>query len=237
MQTREQKQKKNHVLIVTSDVENADVKQFRIKPGVLKAVIIVLCVIIGMMIAYIAHEVRIWEKVSAWNLEQQETVKRLEEEKAQLEYEIDNLNAKVQVLSDTVNQKVQTENELTELIEQQSIPTEFPLTGSASMDESTEGEPICIFTVSEGTTVIATASGTIQAINDDETYGHNIWVDHGNGYVTVYRNQGDVNVKIGDNVVKGTTLFLIGSDNTVFGYQIMKDGEYIDPMEMLEING
>ena len=143
----------------------------------------------------------------------------------------------LKVLSDTVNQKVQTENELTALIEQQSIPSEFPLTGSASMEENTEGDPICLFTVSEGTTVIATASGTVQAINDDETYGHNIWVDHGNGYMTVYRNQGDVNVKIGDDVVKGTTLYLIGSDNTVFGYQIMKDGEHIDPMDMLEING
>ena len=237
MQTREHKRKRNHVVIVTSDAVDADVKQFRIRPWVLEVIIALLCVIIGVMIAYISHEVKIWEKVSAGYAEQQEIVKQLQEEKAQLEFEIDNLNSKVLVLSDTVNQKVQTENELTALIEKQSIPSEFPLTGSASMKENTEDTPICIFTASEGTTVIATASGTVQAINDDETYGHNIWVDHGNGYVTVYRNQGDVNVRIGDDVVKGTTLFMIGADNTLFGYQMMKDGEYIDPMDMLEING
>ena len=32
--------------------------------------------------------------------------------------------------------------------------------------------------------VVATAAGTVTAVNDDGDYGHNIWVDHGNGYVT-----------------------------------------------------
>ena len=237
MQSREHKRKKNHVVIVTSDAVDADVKQFRIKSGIMQWIIVVLCIVIGLMIAYIAHEGKIWKRVGEWNEEQQALVKQLEEEKTQLEYEIENLNSKVQVLSDTVNQKVQTENELTAIIQQQSIPSEFPLTGSASMEELRDDSPICVFTASPGTTVVATASGEISAINDDEAFGHNIWVDHGNGYVTIYRNQGDVIVKVGDDVVKGTTLYIIGSDNTSFGYQMMKDGEYIDPMDLLEING
>ena len=62
-------------------------------------------------------------------------------------------------------------------------------------------------------------------------------MDHGNGYVTIYRNQGDVIVKLGDEVAHGTTIFVIGSKNTKFGYQIMKDDVYIDPMDMLSISG
>ncbi|MBR1930385.1 MAG: peptidoglycan DD-metalloendopeptidase family protein [Lachnospiraceae bacterium] len=225
------------MVIVTSDAADANVKQFRIRPWILQMIILALCVIIGVMIAYFIHEENIWQKVVQRNNEQQEVMKQLEDEKAELVLEIDNLNAKIQVLSDTVNQKVQTENELTALIEKQSTPSEFPLTGSASMQEVTEGDPMLVFTASEGTTVVAAASGNVIAINDDEAYGHNVWIDHGNGYVTIYRNKGNVNVKIGDDVVKGTTLFLIDSDNTVLGYQMMKDGEYINPMEMLEING
>ena len=41
----------------------------------------------------------------------------------------------------------------------------------------------------------------------------------------------------GDTVVQGTTLFVIGEDNADLGYQMQKDGSYINPMDMLEISG
>ena len=85
--------------------------------------------------------------------------------------------------------------------------------------------------------VVATAGGTVTAVNDDSEYGHNIWVDHGNGYVTIYRNSGEVKVKQGEAVTQGTTLFLITGENSKLGYQMLKDGVYIDPMEMLNISG
>lgn len=81
--------------------------------------------------------------------------------------------------------------------------------------------------------VVATAGGTVIAVNDEGEYGHNIWIDHGNGYITIYRNQGDVKVKQGETVTQRTTLFLIGADNTKLGYQMMKDGAYINPMVCL----
>lgn len=122
-------------------------------------------------------------------------------------------------------------------LENQSLPTEFPLNGSASMQEVTEGDPMCLFTASEGTMVVATASGTVTAVNDDADYGHSVWIDHGNGYVTIYRNKGDVIVKQGDQVVQGTSLFLVTKDNTTLGYQMKKDDVFINPMEMLAISG
>ena len=84
---------------------------------------------------------------------------------------------------------------------------------------------------------MATASGTVSAINDDAEYGHNVWVDHGNGYITIYRNQGEANVRLGDSVSRGTTLFIVGEKNTKFAYQIMKDNAYINPIDMLDIKG
>lgn len=241
MESKKHKRKTNHVVIVTSDAVDANVKQFRIRPWILQTVVIVLCVILGAFIGYFVYEEKIWvdtwKTVNQKNTELTGQIDELEEAKQALEEQVENQNEKILILSDTVNQKTQSENELAALLEKQSTPSEFPLSGSASMEEAAEGDPICIFTASSGTMVVATANGTVTAVNDDAEYGHSVWVDHGNGYVTVYRNQGDAMVKQGETVVQGTTLFLIGEDNTKLGYQMMKDGAYIDPEEMLAISG
>lgn len=254
---RHKRNLKNHVFIVTSDAPDARMRQIRVRPWLLWVIITVLCVVVGAAIGYFFNEARIHQFVNRRTEAQQAVIDGLEEdkkvlgeEKALLEQniqdlkdEIDrmqketaNLNAQIALLSDTVQQKTEAENELLLQLENQKIPTEYPLTGSASLLEE-DGSDSMLFNVSEGTTVIATASGTVTAINDDREYGHNVWIDHGNGYITIYRNSGDAIVRLGDTVAYGTTLFVIGSGNTVFCYQIMKDGEYINPWDILSING
>lgn len=259
MERKKHKRKTNHVIIVTSDAVDASVKQFRIKPWTLRLLIALLCILLGGMIGYFCYEGQIWQRNNAKNKvlqqEQQDTIAKLEEEKkvleeekkdleqqknelkAESEQQIATLNEKIVLLSETVNQKVQSENELTAQLEKQHMPTEVPLTGSASIQEITEGNPICIFTASKGAMVVAAASGTILTVTDDPEYGHCLTIDHGNGYMTVYRNQGEASVKEGDSIIQGMTLFIIGEDNTTLGYQMMKDGAYINPMDVLVING
>ena len=234
----------DHVVIVSTDAADPNVKQFRIKPWMPKAVIILLCVIIGAMIGYLVYEGQFWDAMSAKNKELQAEIVRLEgellaleEEKGKVESHVEELNEQIVILSQTINEKLAVEAELREQLEGQSMPTEFPLTGSAAMAMGVSDHPICIFTASVGSTVVATAGGSVTAVNDDEDYGHSVWVDHGNGYITIYRNKGEVIVKAGDSVVCGTSLFIIGESNTELGYQMQKDGEYIDPMDMLAING
>ena len=249
MQCKKHKRKIKHVVIVTSDAVNDNSTQFRIRPKVLKILVFVLCIIIGAMIGYLVYEEKIWEAAVQKNISQANTIEQLikdnemllqekEAKEAELTAQINSLNEKIQILSETINQKVAAEKELTEQLEKQSLPQEFPLTGSASMEESMDSDkPICIFIASEGITVVATASGTVMAVNEDAEYGHNVWIDHGNGYVTIYRNQGEASVKQGDSVVQGSTLFIIGKDNKKLGYQMLKDGTYISPTEMLLISG
>ncbi len=237
MRRKKHKRKSHHVLIVTSDAVDSGVKQYRIHPGFLYALLLVLCVGIGSAVGYFVYGQEDVREKKAQTQNQEETIAQLQQEKEELEIQIASLNEKVQILSDTVNQKTQSESELSQQLERQSTPTEFPLTGSASMEEATEGDPMCIFTAASGAMVVATAGGTVTAINDDGEYGHNIWIDHGNGYVTIYRNQGEVKVKQGETVSQGTTLFLIGDENNKLGYQMMKDGAYINPMDMLVISG
>ena len=94
-----------------------------------------------------------------------------------------------------------------------------------------------IFVAAQDTKVVATAPGTVKETREAEGEVSYVIIDHGNGYVTTYRNQGTPIVEEGSQVLKGVALFLVGEDNTETGYSIQKDGNYIDPMEMIEIKG
>lgn len=239
------KRKNHHVVIVTSDATDAGMRQFRIRSWIPRTILLAGCVAVGAVIGYVCFasgvrseqkdQMAIQAELTA-KLEQEKAA--LEQEKAEMESQIASMYETIQVLSDTVNQKIQNENMLTEQLQKQFMPTEFPLTGSgATMEETTEGDPMCIFTASGNAMVIATAKGTVTAVNNDSTYGHNVWVDHGNGYVTIYRNAGEVKVKQGETVTQGTTLFLMDGESNRLGYQMLKDGVYINPMDVLMISG
>ena len=94
-----------------------------------------------------------------------------------------------------------------------------------------------IFTAAVGVNVVTTGTGTVVSASADETYGTKIVIDHGNGYQSIYRNNGTPLVKSGETLGKGYILFSVGEDNQELGYQIMKDDAYIDPMTLIDING
>ena len=144
---------------------------------------------------------------------------------------------KVTILSDTINQKVEEEEALEQERAQAHMPVGFPLSSSASLEEDDGENPMVKLSGSEGSSVIASADGTIISITTDSGYLHCIKIDHGNGYNSIYRNDGDVMVREGDEVVRGAILYVIGEDNTELGYQIMYEEKYIDPMGLINIDG
>lgn len=237
MRRQRHKRKTSQVVIVTSDAADAVTKQFRIRTSVVRALTLLLCAALGALIGVLIVAEDIRREGGFQTAQQRETITRLETENLTLQRQVEELNATIQILSDTVAAKTESESELSQQIESQHTPTEFPLTGSATWEEIAEGDPMCVFTSSEGAMVVATADGTVEAVNDDPEYGHNVWIDHGNGYVTIYRNSGEVKVKQGESVKQGTTLFLIGEENNTLGYQMMKDGAYVAPMDVLVISG
>lgn len=249
MRRRKHKRIPQTVVLVTSDAPAAELKQMKISPWLLRLAVGALCIVIGLVVGYFVYEDRIWDAAIAANQDKAVQIEELQEQNkalqaqmvanaAEYERKIDSLEDEIQLLSNSLNTTIKSEEVLSQQLEKQMTPTEFPLSGSASMEETTENDHVlCVFTAPVGTNVVATASGTVEAINDDVDYGHNIWINHGNGYVTIYRNKGDVQVKLGDSVVQGTTVFSIANDNAMLGYQIMLNGEYIDPMDILAING
>ena len=100
-----------------------------------------------------------------------------------------------------------------------------------------KGNPLVLFTASQGSNIVATGSGTVMAVTSDAKFGNVVSIDHGNGYISIYRNSGSAVVTEGSTVDKGDVLFIVGKQNKSLGYQIQKDEKYVDPEEVMDIKG
>lgn len=248
MRRRKHKRTTNTVVLVTNDAPDPQLKQVKVKPWLLRSVVILLCLLLGGVIGYFLYEEKIWETAIDANKEKVAAIEELQAENDSLKEQLaakeeeyqTKLAAKeeeMRILSNTLQDRIKSEGELAEQLEKQKTPTEFPLSGSASIEDVETEEVICVFKGMAGTNVVAAAGGIVEAVSDDTEYGHSIRINHENGYVSIYRNKGEPTVKPGDTVVLGTTLYTIDDKNEFLGYQILYENEFIDPMEMLTING
>lgn len=237
MSKNRHKRKVSHILIYTTDAVDADTKQVRIHPWVLAGVTLIVCCVLGAVIGYAVYEGELWGRIREHDASQNAALIAAQDEKDALQEKIDEQDAKIEMLSITIQDQTQQIAELQAQIAEQSVPTDYPLTGSASMTVITDGDPMVEFTATEGSTVVAAGKGVVTAVEEDEVYGSRVVIDHGNGYVSIYRNKGESQVKAGDEVVSGTTLFMVSEDNRQLGYQIKENDVYIDPTTIIAIKG
>ena len=237
MSKNRHKRKVSHILIYTTDAVDADMKQVRIHPWVLAGVTLIVCCVLGAVIGYAVYEGELWGRIREHDASQNAALIAAQDEKDALQEKIDEQDAKIEMLSITIQDQTQQIAELQAQIAEQSVPTDYPLTGSASMTVITDGDPMVEFTATEGSTVVAAGKGVVTAVEEDEVYGSRVVIDHGNGYVSIYRNKGESQVKAGDEVASGTTLFMVTEDNRQLGYQIKENDVYIDPTTNIAIKG
>ena len=90
------------------------------------------------------------------------------------------------------------------------------------------------FAGTEGDEVIATAAGIVTWSGERYGYGNLIEIDHGNGLVTRYGHNKELTVSVGEVVIKGQEIALIGNTGRSTGahvhYEIIKNGTQIDPL-------
>lgn len=237
MSKNRHKRKVSHILIYTTDAVDADTKQVRIHSWVLAGVTLIVCCVLGAVIGYAVYEGELWERIREHDASQNAALIAAQDEKDALQEKIDEQDAKIEMLSITIQDQTQQIAELQAQIAEQSVPTDYPLTGSASMTVITDGDPMVEFTATDGSTVVAAGKGVVTAVEEDEVYGNRVVIDHGNGYVSIYRNKGESQVKAGDEVASGTTLFMVTEDNRQLGYQIKENDVYIDPTTIIAIKG
>jgi len=86
---------------------------------------------------------------------------------------------------------------------------------------------------SYGTAVLAAASGVVAQAGWNGGYGNYILVNHGNGNMTAYAHMSQLNVSVGESVVQGQTIGLVGSTGNSTGphlhFEIYVNGTRTDP--------
>ena len=92
------------------------------------------------------------------------------------------------------------------------------------------------FTAPKGTAIQATGNGTVIRVEKKKRgYGHNVVIDHGYGYTTLYAHMKTINVKKGEQVSKGHKIGEIGSTGTSTAphlhYEVRINGKAVNPID------
>ena len=97
------------------------------------------------------------------------------------------------------------------------------------------------FAAPRGTEVYATGRGKVKSVKKNSAletgYGNYIEIDHGFGYVTKYAHLNDINVKIGEEVIRGQVIGSVGSSGGSTAphvhYEVIKNNEKVDPINFI----
>ena len=122
----------------------------------------------------------------------------------------------------------------------EDIPGVFPINGSAAIisdptSQAGSNPYRLIMAAPSGCEVIAAAGGVVEEILEYEPQENEfrfaIRVDHKNGYETVYLISGDPQIRAlkGAEVARGDVLAALSDDETIVGYDIIYEGENLDP--------
>jgi murein DD-endopeptidase MepM/ murein hydrolase activator NlpD len=91
--------------------------------------------------------------------------------------------------------------------------------------------------VPEGTSVKAAENGVVAYAGELKGYGNLVMIRHPNGFVSAYANNGDIEVKRGDNVKRGQTIAKSGQSGDVSSpqlhFELRKGATPVDPTQYL----
>lgn len=242
-EAKPEKERKRHkskfFLLLVTEKEDGVIRQHHIGSTAIELAGIALFLVIVLVACRLIYDSITFQNLHQEMISQIGQINTLTDENESLTVENATLNSKITVLSETVSKKMATEDAISQEESENAMPKGFPLSGTATMEETTDSEehPMLEFTAVDGVNIVSTGTGVVLSIDADEQYGNKIVIDHGNGYQSIYRNNGTPLVKTGETLGKGYILFTVGEDNTKLGYEITQNEEYIDPMTLIEING
>jgi murein DD-endopeptidase MepM/ murein hydrolase activator NlpD len=137
-----------------------------------------------------------------------------------------------------------------ERLKQKVLPTQAPVTvGYHSSDYGMRRDPFTgrkafhsgiDFVAPYGTPFTAAAAGVIVSAERHPEYGNMIEIDHGNGLHSRYGHASKLLVKVGDVVLKGQEIGLIGntgrSTGTHLHFEVRKGDVFLDPKTFLDLD-
>ena len=90
----------------------------------------------------------------------------------------------------------------------------------------------------KGEAVAAVAAGIVTQASVHTGYGNLVEINHGNGYVTRYAHNEKLLVKVGQSVVRGQEIALLGSTGHSTGphvhFEVLHNGKPVDPISFVK---
>jgi murein DD-endopeptidase MepM/ murein hydrolase activator NlpD len=88
----------------------------------------------------------------------------------------------------------------------------------------------------EGTPILAALGGEVLFVDEDESYGKMVEIDHGLGMVTLYAHASEITVEVGDIVDQGDEIAKVGMTGKATSphchFEVIVSGQPVDPMQM-----
>lgn len=261
MKQRKHRHKESFSVLLISNTGQSS-RQFHVTPSVLRLFVIfmlLLCAGFGFLVyQYVSGDFagsvhvsrkeeknadegqkELLEQIAA----QEKMVQRLEEEKEALNKENITLTSENKALLEAAKANMGTNKEQEEDTQNEadvSVPSRYPYSeqGILSVKFSEDHPYVCIDTKDEGN-IIAAGDGTVTKVESDDTYPLIIEIEHGNGYQTRYMflQSADSLKEEGDQVQAGDILVEVGVHNEQVDYQVISDGQPIDPLIVFEAKG
>lgn len=92
-----------------------------------------------------------------------------------------------------------------------------------------------------GATIVAVLAGRVTGSSYNSSGGNYVQIDHGNGVSTRYLHMSQRLVKVGDYVMQGQPIGLVGSTGISTGshlhFGVIINGSYVDPMKYIKYTG
>lgn len=203
------------------------------------AVFVAICLILVSLLVSsalknyrLSHDFTDKEKIEELNGQ----IEKLNDEKKEMYDRIVNL-------TDLLTEKQESEDTLNAELSAKYLPVGNPIEGYSLMidtSSSEETEPVkgmVVYNTIIGTAIVSCADGVVAGITEDPEFGNMVTVDHGNGYQSIYRCGGSVKVDAGDTITKREVIFVITEEDSLFAYQIFKNGTAIEPLDIMEGKG
>jgi murein DD-endopeptidase MepM/ murein hydrolase activator NlpD len=89
-----------------------------------------------------------------------------------------------------------------------------------------------------GSQVVSVAAGVVTRAEGQAGYGNLVEINHGNGFVTRYGHNQKVLVGVGDTVVRGQSIALMGSTGRSTGphvhFEVLRNGRHVNPIAFVD---
>lgn len=110
-----------------------------------------------------------------------------------------------------------------------------PVTGEVSFHTGID------ISAPEDTPILAALGGTVLSVEETESYGKVVEIDHGQGTVTLYAHAKTITVKVGDTVNQGDPIATVGKTGRATTphchFEVIISGQPVDPLKMQGLAG